>query len=102
MRWLTAGGPKASPSRPSTASDAQAVLQDVTTATGCVSLQHRKLLLDDGRSAEITATYDSSGEITDDMDAVWTFSVEAEPFGAKGFILLPCDLFDIVERSTIH
>ncbi|MFN8992668.1 MAG: hypothetical protein ACK5X3_03230 [Pseudomonadota bacterium] len=85
-----------------TESEAQAVLQDVTTATGCVTLRHRKLLLDDGRCARITATYDSTGEMTDDMDAVRTFSVEAEPFGAKGFILLPCDLFDIVERSTIH
>lgn len=78
------------------------MLRDVTTATGCVTLQHRKLLLDDGRCARIAATYDSTGEITDDMDAVRAFTVEAEPFGVKGFILLPCDMFDIVERSTIH
>lgn len=82
--------------------DPQAVLRDVTTATGFVTLRHRKLLLDDGRSAEITATYDSSGDITDDMDAVAAFAVRAEPFGAKGFILLPCELFAVVERSTIH
>lgn len=82
--------------------DPVAVLQDITTATGCVSLRHRKLLLDDGRSAKILATYDAAGLTTDDMDAIRTFRVEAEPFGAKGFILLPCDLFDIVERSTIH
>ena len=84
------------------ASDPHAVLQDIVTATGCVTLQHRKLLLDDGRSAEITATYDAAGLATDDMDAIRTFRVEAEPFGAKGFILLPCEMFDIVERSTIH
>lgn len=82
--------------------DPIAVLQAVTTAKGCVSLQHRKLLLDDGRSAKILATYDSTGQTTENMAEMQTFTVEAEPFGAKGFILLPCDLFDIVERSTIH
>ena len=84
------------------ASDPHAVLQDIMTATGCVTLQHRKLLLDDGRSAYITATYDSAGEITDNLDEVYAFTVDAAPFGTKGFILLTCEMFDIVERGTIH
>lgn len=70
----------------------------------CLSLGSRALITSSGARIPVICLYSEAGEVTDDVEEAFSFTADAGFFGKTpgNRILLPCDMFAVLERSTIH